>query len=75
LLATFCFIGAWTIGRRVVDTLGSNLVSKASVVTLETSIAVLSFISLALFVGNVFSVPDFLRCQAAPAIGRRTNAV
>src|SRR6056297_1536027 len=68
LMAVFFFIGAWTIGRRVVDTLGRELVSDPGVFTLETSIAVLFFIGLALFVGNVFGVPASTSMTAVGAI-------
>ncbi|MFC6784624.1 inorganic phosphate transporter [Halobaculum halobium] len=68
LMTTFFFIGAWTIGRRVVDTLGSDLVTSSGVFTLETSIGVLFFIGLALFVGNVFGVPASTSMTAVGAI-------
>jgi PiT family inorganic phosphate transporter len=68
LMSIFFFIGAWTIGRRVVDTLGRELVTDPGVFTLETSIAVLFFIGLALFVGNVFGVPASTSMTAVGAI-------
>jgi len=68
LMATFFFIGAWTIGRRVVDTLGSELVTKSGVFTMETSIVVLFFIGGALFVGNYFGVPASTSMTAVGAI-------
>jgi PiT family inorganic phosphate transporter len=68
LMTAFFFVGAWTIGRRVVDTLGSDLVSGADVFTLEASIAVLFFIGVALFVGNVFGVPASTSMTAVGAI-------
>jgi Phosphate/sulphate permeases len=54
LMTVFFFIGGWTIGRRVVDTLGTELVTNPDIFTLPASITVLFFIGLALFVGNVF---------------------
>ncbi len=68
LMSVFFFVGAWTIGRRVVDTLGRELVTDPGVFTLETSIAVLFFIGLALFVGNVFGVPASTSMTAVGAI-------
>ena len=68
LMSLFFFVGAWTIGRRVVDTLGSDLVSQPGVFTLTTSIGVLFFIGLALFVGNVFGVPASTSMTAVGAI-------
>jgi PiT family inorganic phosphate transporter len=68
LMTVFFFVGAWTIGRRVVTTLGSDLVSSPGVFTLETSIGVLFFIGLALFVGNLFGVPASTSMTAVGAI-------
>jgi PiT family inorganic phosphate transporter len=68
LMSVFFFIGAWTIGRRVVDTLGSDLITRTGVFTLETSIGVLFFIGLALFVGNVFGVPASTSMTAVGSI-------
>jgi len=67
LMSAFFFVGAFTIGRRVVTTLGADLVDP-SVFTLTTSIAVLFFIGLALFVGNVFGVPASTSMTAVGAI-------
>ncbi|MCU4718319.1 inorganic phosphate transporter [Halapricum hydrolyticum] len=68
LMSIFFFVGAWTIGRNVVETLGSDLVTRTGVFTLETSIGVLFFIGLALFVGNVFGVPASTSMTAVGAI-------
>ncbi len=68
LMSVFFFIGAWTIGRRVVATLGEDLITNASVFTIETSIVVLFFIGGALFVGNYFGVPASTSMTAVGAI-------
>ena len=68
LMSLFFFIGAWTIGRRVVDTLGRELVTDPAIFTLPASITVLFFIGLALFVGNVFGVPASTSMTAVGAI-------
>jgi len=68
LMSVFFFIGAWTIGRRVVDTLGRELVTDPAIFTLPASITVLFFIGLALFVGNVFGVPASTSMTAVGAI-------
>ncbi len=68
LMTIFFFVGAWTIGRRVVDTLGTELVHDPGVFTLEASIGVLFFIGLALFVGNFFGVPASTSMTAVGAI-------
>ena len=68
LMSLFFFLGAWTIGRRVVDTLGRELVTNPSVFTLPASITVLFFIGLALFVGNVFGGPASTSMTAVGAI-------
>jgi len=68
LMTVFFFIGGWTIGRRVVDTLGTELVTNSDIFTLPASITVLFFIGLALFVGNVFGVPASTSMTAVGAI-------
>ncbi|AGB30006.1 phosphate transporter [Natrinema pellirubrum DSM 15624] len=68
LMTVFFFIGAWTIGRRVVDTLGRELVQDPGVFTLEASIGVLFFIGAALFVGNFFGVPASTSMTAVGSI-------
>ncbi|WP_188787253.1 inorganic phosphate transporter [Halobellus salinus] len=68
LMSVFFFLGAWTIGRRVVDTLGSELVTSPGVFTVETSIVVLFFIGGALFVGNYAGVPASTSMTAVGAI-------
>ena len=68
LMSIFFFVGAWTIGRRVVDTLGTELVTDPTVFTLEASIGVLFFIGFALFVGNFFGVPASTSMTAVGAV-------
>ncbi|SDG05980.1 inorganic phosphate transporter [Halorientalis regularis] len=68
LMGLFFFLGAWTIGRNVVTKLGTELVTNTGVFTLETSIAVLFFIGIALLVGNVFGVPASTSMTAVGAI-------
>ncbi|AQL43962.1 inorganic phosphate transporter [Halorientalis sp. IM1011] len=68
LMGVFFFLGAWTIGRNVVTKLGTELVVDTGVFTLETSIAVLFFIGVALLVGNVFGVPASTSMTAVGAI-------
>jgi len=68
LMGVFFFVGAWTIGRNVVTKLGTELVVDTGVFTLESSIAVLFFIGIALLVGNVFGVPASTSMTAVGAI-------
>jgi PiT family inorganic phosphate transporter len=78
LMSAFFFVGAWTIGRRVVDTLGTELVTDPGVFTMQTSIVVLFFIGGALFVGNSVGVPASTSMTAVGAIaglGVATNAL
>ncbi len=68
LMSLFFFVGAWTIGRRVVDTLGSELVTSTSIFTLEANVTVLFFIGGALFLGNFVGVPASTSMTAVGAI-------
>jgi PiT family inorganic phosphate transporter len=68
LMSVFFLVGAWTVGRRVVTTLGTGLSTRPGVFTVETSIVVLLFIGLALFVGNYAGVPASTSMTAVGAI-------
>ncbi len=68
LMSVFFFIGAWTIGRRVVDTLGTELVTDAGIFTLPVSIVVLFFIGGALLVGNMSGAPASTSMTAVGSI-------
>ncbi len=68
LMGVAFFIGAFTIGRRVVDTLGTELVKDPSIFTLETSIVVLLFIGGALLIGNLSGAPASTSMTAVGAI-------
>ncbi|WP_280535570.1 inorganic phosphate transporter [Halopenitus sp. POP-27] len=67
LMSVFVLGGGWTIGRRVVDTLGAGLL-RGNPFTLETSIVVLLFVGGALFVSNIFGVPASTSMTAVGAI-------
>ncbi|WP_408960058.1 anion permease [Natrinema sp. 74] len=68
LMSVFFFIGAYTIGPEVVETLGKDLVESTSIFTLRTNAAVLFFIGGALFVGNYAGVPASTSMTAVGAI-------
>ena len=68
LMAIFFFLGAGTLGQRVVTTLGEDLIVGDGVFTLETSIIVLFFIGGALFVGNYAGVPASTSMTAVGSI-------
>jgi PiT family inorganic phosphate transporter len=68
LMSIFFFVGAWTVGRRVVETLGRDLVTDPAVFSLESSIVVLFFIGGALFLGNYAGVPASTSMTAVGSI-------
>jgi PiT family inorganic phosphate transporter len=68
LFSIFFFVGAVTIGRQVVDTLGTGLVNTTAIFTLQTNVVVLFFIGGALFVGNYAGVPASTSMTAVGAI-------
>jgi PiT family inorganic phosphate transporter len=67
LMSFFFLLGGWTLGRRVVDTLGKDLVA-GDPFTMRVAVIVLLFIGLALFVGNVLGVPASTSMTAVGAI-------
>jgi phosphate/sulfate permease len=68
LMSVCFFVGAWTLGRRVVDTLGEGLLADPGVFTLPVSITVLFFVGGALLVGNLSGAPASTSMTAVGAI-------
>ena len=56
LFTVFAFLGAWTIGRKVITTMSTEIVDAAAF-TPETSVGVLFFTGLALLISNLYGVP------------------
>ena len=78
LFAVFFFVGAVTIGPEVIDTLSEGIVDGEGVFTIRTGVAVLFFIGLALFVGNVAGVPastSMTTVGAIAALGQAAGAL
>ncbi|MFT4883118.1 MAG: phosphate/sulfate permease, partial [Natronomonas sp.] len=67
LFTVFAFIGAWTVGRNVIDTMSSDIVA-ASAFTLEASVGVLFFTGLSLLISNLYGVPASTSMTAVGAI-------
>jgi PiT family inorganic phosphate transporter len=77
LFSVFFFVGAWTIGPEVIDTLSDGIIDTEAdieVFTLKTGVAVLFFIGLALFVGNFFGVPASTSMTTVGAIAALAGA-
>ncbi|ALG81156.1 inorganic phosphate transporter [Halanaeroarchaeum sulfurireducens] len=67
LMTFFVFLGGWTVGRNVIDTLGGQLVPQAAF-TIEASIVVLGFIGLGMLFANLYGVPVSTSMTAVGAI-------
>ncbi|ADJ14670.1 inorganic phosphate transporter [Halalkalicoccus jeotgali] len=67
LMTFFVFLGGWTVGRNVIDTLGGDIVPQ-TIFTIEASIIVLFFIGLGMMVANVYGVPVSTSMTAVGAI-------
>ncbi|MFC7074130.1 anion permease [Halovenus rubra] len=67
LFTLFAFIGAWTVGRNVIDTMSSEIVA-ASAFSLEASVGVLFFTGLSLLISNLYGVPASTSMTAVGAI-------
>ena len=51
----FVFLGGWTVGRNVMDTLSGRIITTE--LTLSAGVAVLFFIGLGILAANIFGVP------------------
>ena len=67
LFTLFAFVGAWTVGRNVIETMSSGIVD-AAVFTPTASVGVLFFTGLSLLVSNVYGVPASTSMTAVGAI-------
>ncbi|MFC3478948.1 inorganic phosphate transporter [Halobacterium litoreum] len=77
VMTFFVFLGGWTVGRNVIDTLGGEIV-RQSVFTTEASIVVLAFIGLGMLLANLYGVPVSTSMTAVGAIsglGLATNTL
>ena len=55
LMTFFVFLGGWTVGRNVMDTLSEGIITID--ITLSAGVAVLFFIGLGILIANIFGVP------------------
>jgi phosphate/sulfate permease len=55
LMTFFVFLGGWTVGRNVMETLSGDIITIE--ISLAAGVAVLFFIGLGILVANVFGVP------------------
>src|SRR6056297_895149 len=55
LMTIFVFLGGWTVGRNVMDTLSGGIITTD--LSLSAGVAVLFFIGLGILIANVFGVP------------------
>ena len=67
LFTVFAFIGAWTVGRNVIETMSSEIVD-AAVFSPEASVGVLFFTGLSLLISNIYGVPASTSMTAVGAI-------
>jgi PiT family inorganic phosphate transporter len=67
LFTSFAFVGAWTVGRNVIDTMSSSIVP-ATQFTPVASIGVLFFTGLSLLISNSYGVPASTSMTAVGAI-------
>ncbi|WP_123623077.1 inorganic phosphate transporter [Halorubrum sp. CSM-61] len=67
MMTFFVFLGGWTVGRNVIDTLSGGLVPQALFST-EASIVILGFIGLGMLLANIYGVPVSTSMTAVGAI-------
>jgi len=67
LFTAFALVGAWTVGRNVIDTMSSSIVP-ATQFTPLASVGVLFFTGLSLLISNLYGVPASTSMTAVGAI-------
>jgi len=67
LFTGFALLGAWTVGRNVIDTMSSSIVPAAQF-SPEASVGVLFFTGLSLLISNLYGVPASTSMTAVSAI-------
>ncbi|MEZ3143699.1 anion permease [Halobaculum sp. MBLA0143] len=67
LFTVFALVGAWTVGRNVIDTMSSSIVPATQFSPLA-SVGVLFFTGLALLISNLYGVPASTSMTAVGAI-------
>lgn len=67
LMTFFVFLGGWTLGREVIETMGGKIVP-ASQFSLTASAVILFFIGLSLLISNLSGVPASTSMTAVGAI-------
>lgn len=55
VMTFFVFLGGWTVGRNVIDTLAHDIVFEP--ISLEAGVAILFFIGIGILIANIFGVP------------------
>lgn len=55
VMTSFVFLGGWTVGRNVMDTLADDIITTS--ISLEAGVAILAFIGLGILIANIFGVP------------------
>ena len=67
LFTVFALLGAWTVGRNVIDTMSSEIVDAAAF-SPEASVGVLFFTGIALLISNLYGVPASTSMTAVGSI-------
>ncbi|QSX00707.1 inorganic phosphate transporter [Haloterrigena alkaliphila] len=76
LMTVFVFLGGWTVGRNVMDTLAGDII--AIDISLAAGVAVLFFIGFGILIANVFGVPvptSMTTVGAIAGLGLATNTL
>ncbi|SFS87603.1 inorganic phosphate transporter [Halostagnicola kamekurae] len=76
IMTFFVFLGGWTVGRNVIDTLSEGIITIE--ISLSAGIAILFFIGLGILLANVFGVPvptSMTTVGAIAGLGLATNSL
>ena len=76
LMVVFVFLGGWTVGRNVMDTLSGDIITTE--ISLQAGIVVLFFVGLGILIANLFGVPvptSMTTVSAIAGLGLATNTL
>ena len=67
IMTVFVFLGGWTVGRNVMNTLADDIITTE--ISLQAGVAILTFIGIGILLANIYGVPVPTSMVTVGAIG------